>query len=1053
MTVTSPTSPLHLGNTSSSDGFPTPGEQFTLLRLSGGTQPIIPDEVVILKSVLTGQHCRLVPLPLEPSLTGVMCDQTTLVNATRLVYKGIGFTLVNGTWLTPTGPSCTFVVNANATTEGIKDEGGGGGSNCTTSCTGGPITPKLLLMPPPSPAPPPAGPPLPPGTPMELRGSCGDNPNARLITSNITDPVRMAGNASAPLTAAEQFTMQVVGSGAEMVDPDDIIYLKSVGNGKFCRLAPLPKNASLTGLLCDQAASFQGTKLVYAGFNGLRLTNGSWLVVGGPDCAMAVSDTAGGSGGDGSGSVGGNCTANCSGGGLQPVIHAPSPPPPPAGPPLPPDEPLSLHGSCAGISAGRMAVGSTTEPLALTNATSPYPTTAQQFSLHNLDGSRSLIPAGAQVLLKSISTGRYCRLSPLPANTSLTGLLCDQSYASGAAVLLYSGVGLQLLNGTHITPSGPNCTYVADATSTDGTYAGGGGGGGGVGGGGSCSTGCTGGNGGFVDLPPAPPPAGPPLLPGDPTEILGSCGGRPGRLLAEGLTSPIRVGSSSPPTPIILAEKFEIYRADFSRTLIEPDDTVVIKSLGTGRWCRLAPLPPNTTLSALLCDQISSAGASVLVYTGTGFATQDGRRFAAAQPYGCVLVVGPAGSGGGSCWTTPCSPDDGSAQPIPLPGAPPPPPAGPTLPPGDAMELKGSCGGVAGRLTCGSPSDVVHMGSGTSSWPTPAEQFNMYQADGSDRMIAPDDLIRLKSLGTGMYCRLAPLPANATLTGLLCDQPRAAAGSVLLYTGRALALVNGSVLAASGPGCALVVTGTTGPGNNGGQCRQTDTCTDKDGGLAFDTLAMPPPPPAGPPVPPGQDLELLGSCAGRSDAHMLVSSLTDYLRVGDTAASTAPTPAELFELYCSDGSLRLVMPDDQILLKSVGNNKWCRLAPLYNNTVYTGLLCDTDRSGASVLVYTGRGFNLLNGTAITATGPNCTLVVNPQDAGGTGGGGSGGGGCVVQPCTGSEGDIGFKLPGAPPPAGPQPITPGDPFTLNTKNDSRIGVVNETDPCKMREWPD
>jgi hypothetical protein len=60
---------------------------------------------------------------------------------------------------------------------------------------------------------------------------------------------------------------------------------RAVGTGKYCRLAPLAFNASFTGLVCDQTASYMGAKLVYSG-TGLKLTNGSYIQPEGPDCTM-----------------------------------------------------------------------------------------------------------------------------------------------------------------------------------------------------------------------------------------------------------------------------------------------------------------------------------------------------------------------------------------------------------------------------------------------------------------------------------------------------------------------------------------------------------------------------------------------------------------------------------------------------------------------------------------------------------------------------------------------------------------------------------------------
>ena len=70
------------------------------------------------------------------------------------------------------------------------------------------------------------------------------------------------------------------------------------------------------------------------------------------------------------------------------------------------------------------------------------------------------------------------------------------------------------------------------------------------------------------------------------------------------------------------------------------------------------------------------------------------------------------------------------------------------------------------------------------------------------------DTAVLQSVQTGLWCRLAPLPSNATQLGMVCDQPSAATGTLLTYTGDGLSY-NGIDLVATGPGKPLLLENTT----------------------------------------------------------------------------------------------------------------------------------------------------------------------------------------------------------------------------------------------------
>lgn len=202
----------------------------------------------------------------------------------------------------------------------------------------------------------------------------------------------------------------------------------------------------------------------------------------------------------------------------------------------------------------------------------------------------------------------------------------------------------------------------------------------------------------------------------------------------------------------------------------------------------------------------------------------------------------------------------------------------------------------------------------------------------------------------------------------LHDQP----DSNLTATTHTVQTLDGIRLAPSGVACTLLLSNTT----DGNSTNST---------LSFKQLQYPPPPPAGPPLPPGNPIEILGTCGGRSNARMVVDNTTDPLRVGiSTSTSTSssfPALSEQFIPQHPSGSSDTIDPGEPCLLRSVATGRFCRLAQLSSNASLTGLLCDAQQaSNATVLVYAGNGLRLLNGTALVPSGPNCALVTN-----GTGG--------------------------------------------------------------------
>ena len=100
----------------------------------------------------------------------------------------------------------------------------------------------------------------------------------------------------------------------------------------------------------------------------------------------------------------------------------------------------------------------------------------------------------------------------------------------------------------------------------------------------------------------------------------------------DNLTSYAYAGSGDGTTP---PELYMAYHASnvTDPALIQPGQTTLLQNVQTQRWCQLRPLPTNTTQIGMICDQPTSATATVMTYTGDGLS------------YNGVPLVAAAGSG------------------------------------------------------------------------------------------------------------------------------------------------------------------------------------------------------------------------------------------------------------------------------------------------------------------------------------------------------------------------------------------------------------------------
>ncbi len=103
-------------------------------------------------------------------------------------------------------------------------------------------------------------------------------------------------------------------------------------------------------------------------------------------------------------------------------------------------------------------------------------------------------------------------------------------------------------------------------------------------------------------------------------------------------------GSTGPPAVYVA------YRpgSPTDATPIQPGETLQLKNLQTGKYCRLAPLPAGLVSTStcntqgVICDQDSMDGAAVLTYTGSGLSYNGVPLVAAAPSNTLVLSADPA---------------------------------------------------------------------------------------------------------------------------------------------------------------------------------------------------------------------------------------------------------------------------------------------------------------------------------------------------------------------------------------------------------------------------
>jgi hypothetical protein len=340
---------------------------------------------------------------------------------------------------------------------------------------------------------------------------------------------------------------------------------------------------------------------------------------------------------------------------------------------------------------------------------------------------------------------------------------------------------------------------------------------------------------------PLPSAAGPDIPPNTPLNIISPNGSY---VRSDNSSSPATVGTGTGGTA---PEQYLAFHPDNldSTSPIEPYDTAVLRSVETGLWCRLAPLTSNTTQIGMICDQPTAATGTTLTYTGDGL-SYNGIDLVASGPGQPLLLENTttapvAGPTADNLTITPALSGELAALsfglylswlPCDLPAchlaslpaacpkylaashpclstarltACPPPAAGPPLPVDTPLNVLGPSGAY---VRTDNATGLAYVGAGNGS--TAPEQYVAYHASNTSERspVQPGQTTYLQSEQTGMWCRLAPSPSNATQIGMVCDQPTSATAVAFTYTGDGLA-VDGIQLVAGGPGEPLLLANTT----------------------------------------------------------------------------------------------------------------------------------------------------------------------------------------------------------------------------------------------------
>jgi hypothetical protein len=355
--------------------------------------------------------------------------------------------------------------------------------------------------------------------------------------------------------------------------------------------------------------------------------------------------------------------------------------------------------------------------------------------------------------------------------------------------------------------------------------------------------------------------------------------------------------------------------------------------VGTGLYCRLAPNPRNATQIGVLCDGVTAAAATTLLYTGSGLRAHEAVPLACGGPGAPLLLA-----------NTTSTPLTGTSDDLAFE------PTGPPLPTNSLLAI---ATGAGAYVNADAASTLAYSMAGNGT--TAPEMFTALKPGDLNSIlpIQAGEPALLKSASTGLYCRLAPNPSSGSgETGMLCDQPTAATASTIVYTGAGLATSDGVPLVSTGPGAPLLLANTT-----------TVPTSATNSTLGFT--------PAGPPLPANTPLSI-ATPPGTGTSHVRVDNATGAAYDGAGSGTSAPEQF-IFQDPANPSAIKPMPPGSLVILKSQQTGLYCRLAPVGSST---GMLCDQPTAAtASTVIYTGSGLASSEGVPLVSTGPGAPLLL------------------------------------------------------------------------------
>ncbi len=466
------------------------------------------------------------------------------------------------------------------------------------------------------------------------------------------------------------------------------------------------------------------------------------------------------------------------------------------------------------------------------------PSSSSEFTTSALRPTRSPQPPPFHV-----SSFPYINASS-STGSSGQGLVCDASTVGAAALLTYTGSGISYA-GQQLSCTEPGQPVVLGSSTT--------------------------GTGGATLAPLQPTTPGTALIPQQPYSLETS----PGQYVkVDNFSSPAYVSQGNGSSP---SETFTFINPTDPTGPVNPGEPVLVKSGQTGMYCRVAntsttaagsavrsntlrskfqvvlPSQSATPASAgMICDVASPSYATNFTWTGTTI-TYNGASLSAPS----TSPTSP---------TQPATFSNSTTNTAVKPTF-----EGPNIDANQPVAIRTNSGCLAVNNT----REPIYVDSLPCSSTNTAQQFLLQPAYGSTTAtaIAPGERTIIKSVETGLYCRVALVGPGQQ--GLLCDVTNPSQATAVTYTGTGFAY-GGQPLAAIGSGQPLLVS----PG-----------ATSSTSGLTLLQLPASRPPPTRRPPPQKQTVAPPPKQGGNSSSPPPTSSRRCNPPRSGTTTTTRPPPS------------------------------------------------------------------------------------------------------------------------------------------------------------------